>query len=886
MITRFLLLWLSAHALAIGAPLSVSEMHRDDRVNFAREIYPLLKKNCLACHNSTKAKADLNLESPALMRKGGESGPAIIAGKADESLLLKSAAHLDDPPMPPPGNKVKAANLSPDELGLLKLWINQGAQGEALAAEKGPLPWRMPGAVAHAVNALEISPDGKCAAMARGNTVQLCELATGTVTEELADPDLMAAKAGPGPIADRDAVMAVAFATNDLLATGGFRTARIWRHMPRATRREYAPLPEEPRVVAVSQDGQRAAVGAANGTVSLLALPSEKVEPMTFKAFETAIVSLAFCDGSAELLAVNADGDIAQCRVAERAVISHFSTPVPSRAVGFDRAESELFVLGSDGTVRVWAWPLLQMNVSIAPVREIKTANASAFALSAAGENAFWWMGADGVLHLGSTRDGTEVRRVTPEHPLARKAAAAERVLKLAQTTKQSRAARLAALTERLKKETEAARNAAQIAVKKQADAEQQLDTRNMAEELARAAPNDKGRAEAAKKAVEAESKSESAARAAKVDAEIAVRLSGATAQEHAIAQADDISADAELAAAQSAREAVVKKMSEPLPVSAQLAIALDGRSASITDASGGLRVVALDDGTLLEPPGTANGCVYLPGGEMLLAEKEKRLRHTSAGRTWQRERLIGNPDDPTILEDRVNAVAFSPDGKLLATAGGTPSRSGELKLWRTDGTLVRAIAKAHADTINAVAFSPDGELFATAGSDRAACIWSTRDGTRVASLEGHAGHVLSVAWRADGLVLATSGSDKTVRTWDLLTRKQIKAVTNFGGEVCAVRFVGTGDLLLTAAGDKTVRLGEQTLPESTGGYPFCATADLSGTMVGAGWDDGVVRVWNVSDRKLWKTIPPVESSPPRAGKNEHAGKSSALAAEALRSAK
>jgi WD40 repeat protein len=855
-------LLLAASVAAFGAPIPVHELHREGRVDFGREIYPLLKKNCLACHNSTKAKADLNLESPALMRKGGESGPAIIAGKADESLLMKSATHLEDPPMPPPGNKVKAANLSPDELGLLKLWIDQGAEGEAVVAAKGPLPWRANLPAEEAVNALEISPDGKLAAIARGNTAQLCELATGTVTAELADPEL----SGPGAanrMADRDAVMSVAFANDDLLATGGFRTVRIWRRTPRATSREYGPLPEEPRAVVVDANGKLAAAAGANGTILVCSLESEKFQPITLKESDSGILALAFA-GPDELLAVSADGSVALWRLADRAVTWHFSTPVATRAIAFNRDVSELFVLGTDGILRVWPWPILNRNVGTAPLREIKTADATAFAVSTGDADAFWWCGADGMVHLCSTRDGSEKRRVAPEHPAARKLAAAERALKVAQITKQSRAARLATLAERFKKETETARSTAELAVKRHAEEEQQLENRNAAEELARSAPEDKARAENVKKAIDAERKAATAAGTAKLDAEIAARLCGATAQEQAIAQAGDVSAEAALVAAQSERDAVGKRMSESLPAAQQLAVAPDGRTASIVDAKGELRIISLDDGALQETPQKAGGCAYFPSGEMLVAEAEKRLRRTSARRTWTRERIIGNPDDPAIFEDRITALAFSPDGQLLATGGGTPSRTGELKLWRLDGTLVREIAKAHADTINAIAFAPDGDLLATAGSDRLACIWSMRDGARVGSLEGHAGHVLGVAWRADGMALATSGADKTVRTWDLITHKQTKAVTNFGGEVCAVRFVGAGDLLLTAAGDKTVRLGEQTLPESGTAYPDCAAADLSGAIVAAGAHDGTVRFWNVADRKLLRTIEAIQGAKAR----------------------
>src|SRR5436190_17502225 len=102
------LLFLCTAAAACAAALPVAALKRDAPVDFAKEIYPVLKHNCLACHNATKAKSGLNLETPELILKGGENGPAAVAGRGGESLLFKNASHADDPVMPPPGNKVNA----------------------------------------------------------------------------------------------------------------------------------------------------------------------------------------------------------------------------------------------------------------------------------------------------------------------------------------------------------------------------------------------------------------------------------------------------------------------------------------------------------------------------------------------------------------------------------------------------------------------------------------------------------------------------------------------------------------------------------------------------------------------------------------------------------
>ena len=71
-----------------------------------------------------------------------DSGPAVIPGEADNSLLYTTAAHIEEPEMPPPNNKSKARNLTSDELELLKQWINEGAKGESVATS-APENWTL-----------------------------------------------------------------------------------------------------------------------------------------------------------------------------------------------------------------------------------------------------------------------------------------------------------------------------------------------------------------------------------------------------------------------------------------------------------------------------------------------------------------------------------------------------------------------------------------------------------------------------------------------------------------------------------------------------------------------------------------------------------------------
>ncbi|MGB6042582.1 MAG: c-type cytochrome domain-containing protein, partial [Pirellulales bacterium] len=123
-------------------PISVAKVDHPLPVDFETEVLPMLRQNCLACHNQTDAESDLVLETPQSIKTGGVSGSAVIPGKSEESMLLLAAAHRDEPFMPPADNDVGAKNLTSDQLGLIKLWIDQGARGEVSAAT--PVQWQPP----------------------------------------------------------------------------------------------------------------------------------------------------------------------------------------------------------------------------------------------------------------------------------------------------------------------------------------------------------------------------------------------------------------------------------------------------------------------------------------------------------------------------------------------------------------------------------------------------------------------------------------------------------------------------------------------------------------------------------------------------------------------
>src|SRR5215208_7157171 len=87
-----------------------------EKVTYA-QVHAVFAKHCLSCHDAKEEEGGLVMESHALLMKGGDTGPAIVPGKADESLLLKLVRHEKKPYMPPPK---KGDKLADSEIALIK----------------------------------------------------------------------------------------------------------------------------------------------------------------------------------------------------------------------------------------------------------------------------------------------------------------------------------------------------------------------------------------------------------------------------------------------------------------------------------------------------------------------------------------------------------------------------------------------------------------------------------------------------------------------------------------------------------------------------------------------------------------------------------------------
>ena len=97
----------------------------DEKVDYLKQIKPILSAKCFSCHGALKQEAALRLETLALMLEGGDSGEAIVVGKSGESLLIERIVAEEDERMPPPE---EGGALEVEEIALLRAWIDQGAE--------------------------------------------------------------------------------------------------------------------------------------------------------------------------------------------------------------------------------------------------------------------------------------------------------------------------------------------------------------------------------------------------------------------------------------------------------------------------------------------------------------------------------------------------------------------------------------------------------------------------------------------------------------------------------------------------------------------------------------------------------------------------------------
>ncbi|MGC5664592.1 helix-turn-helix domain-containing protein [Micromonospora sp. WMMD723] len=204
--------------------------------------------------------------------------------------------------------------------------------------------------------------------------------------------------------------------------------------------------------------------------------------------------------------------------------------------------------------------------------------------------------------------------------------------------------------------------------------------------------------------------------------------------------------------------------------------------------------------------------------------------------------------------DDAVQAVTFSPDGRLLAVG----SADSTVRLWdlgnRTHPTRLAPLA-GHTGKVLALAFSPNGDLLASGSGDQTVQMWSVADPQRPAkrgtALPAATSWINALAFSPDGATLATGTSDKRILLYDVATHRELRSLPQ-PTPVTALAFGADQHTLASAGTDGYVRYWGLPGPllVGAGGAVFSAGFTPDGTILAEAGRDQTVRLWQVNDTR------------------------------------
>lgn len=294
-------------------PVKEIEIDRKEPVLYDKDIEPIFVKKCLVCHSGQVKEGKLDLDTYEGLMKGGKRNKAVIPGKAGESLLYKSCRRVGEgaPPMPPPKEQNQAP-LSPTELALLKLWIDQGAKAPSgIRVRPMPVVSAPPDRV-KPVRAIAVSPDKALVAAGRGNQIHVFDAKSGNHLKTLLDKDVVSADKKPVQAAHLSIVESLAFSPDSKqLVSGSFQEIKIWDPVAGELKQKIGGFADRVVALAFSAKGKYLATGGGaateDGEIKVYEMPEGKLAVDIKNCHSDTVFGVCFSPDETKLASCGAD---------------------------------------------------------------------------------------------------------------------------------------------------------------------------------------------------------------------------------------------------------------------------------------------------------------------------------------------------------------------------------------------------------------------------------------------------------------------------------------------------------------------------------------------------------------------------------------------------
>lgn len=389
---------INKEAIQKQTALEEAQVAAGQLVSFAKQVAPIFAQRCLACHNARTAKGRLNLESFASLMKGGESGEEVTPGKGDASTLY---IMIEDGSMPQ-----DADPLTPEQLALVKKWIDTGARLDAGVDPKAPLITVMPKPVQPAppdsyrvpvpVTALAFSPDGSQLASSGYHEVILWNPTDGQIIRRISN---LAERAYDLEFSADGKMLAVAAGT-----PGQMGEVKLFNAEDGTLLADLATIEDAMFAVAFSPDGTQLAAAGADRGIRVFNLASRE-QTLLIEDHADWVMDIAWSPDGKKLASASRDKTSKVFDLTTKeSLVTFNSHGQPVFGVAFSPDGKQIATSGQDKRIRLW-------NVSDAKqAREITGFGNEVFRIQITPEGHIYSVSADKIARVHQLSDGKQVR--------------------------------------------------------------------------------------------------------------------------------------------------------------------------------------------------------------------------------------------------------------------------------------------------------------------------------------------------------------------------------------------------------------------------------------------------------------------------------------------